>query len=217
MKKTVYSVVLSDEVIEKIDRLTYMHNTNRSNMINQILADYVSLTTPEKRNRDIFEELSELLCAGNNFREMLPPTHSVCSLASALCYKYNPTVRYSVELYRETSKEQGKIKVSVRTTNAVLIDSMIDFFCLWENTERKFGVKGNASFADGVYCRPIVLRKSPFCDEFYSDKISGGEIIARYISLFDRAMKIYFDDDTGNSERISELYYSYLRENGRII
>lgn len=48
MKKSVYSVVLSDEVIAKVDRIAYMNNTNRSNMINQILADYVSLTTPEK-------------------------------------------------------------------------------------------------------------------------------------------------------------------------
>ena len=69
MKKSVYSVVLSDEVIAKVDRIAYMNNTNRSNMINQILADYVSLTTPEKRISGIFEDLARLLYSGENFSE----------------------------------------------------------------------------------------------------------------------------------------------------
>ena len=47
--KNVYSIVLSSDVVDKIDRLAYERGTNRSNMINQILAEYVSYTTPEKR------------------------------------------------------------------------------------------------------------------------------------------------------------------------
>ena len=47
MKKSLYSIILSDEVVNEIDRLAYKANTNRSNMINQILAEYVSYTTPE--------------------------------------------------------------------------------------------------------------------------------------------------------------------------
>ena len=47
MKKSVYSIVLSDDVIDKIDELAYRTNTSRSNLINQILADHVSYTTPE--------------------------------------------------------------------------------------------------------------------------------------------------------------------------
>jgi len=41
MAKSVYSLVLRDEVVAEIDRLAYRMNTNRSNMINQILAEYV--------------------------------------------------------------------------------------------------------------------------------------------------------------------------------
>ena len=39
MAKSVYSLVLRDEVVAEIDRLAYRMNTNRSNMINQILAE----------------------------------------------------------------------------------------------------------------------------------------------------------------------------------
>ena len=54
MKKTVYSLVLSEDVVAEIDRLAYHNGTNRSNMINQILAEYVSYVTPEKKMQDIF-------------------------------------------------------------------------------------------------------------------------------------------------------------------
>ena len=51
MNKSVYSLVLSDEIVQEIDRMAYEAGASRSAMINQILADYVRYTTPEKRMR----------------------------------------------------------------------------------------------------------------------------------------------------------------------
>lgn len=48
VNKSVYSLVLADDVVEAIDRLAYSMNTSRSNLINQILAERVQLLTPEK-------------------------------------------------------------------------------------------------------------------------------------------------------------------------
>lgn len=47
MKKNMYSLMLAEKVVQAIDRLASEKGTNRSNLINQILAEYVSLTTPE--------------------------------------------------------------------------------------------------------------------------------------------------------------------------
>ena len=57
MKKSVYSLVLMDDVVEAIDRMAYSMNTSRSNLINQILAERVSYVTPEMRMRDIFSRI----------------------------------------------------------------------------------------------------------------------------------------------------------------
>ena len=57
MKKTVYSLVLSEDVIREVDKLAYQSGTNRSNMVNQILAEYVSLITPEKRMSHLLAEV----------------------------------------------------------------------------------------------------------------------------------------------------------------
>lgn len=54
LSKSVYSVVLMDDVVDAVDRLAYEAGTNRSNMINRILAEYVQLATPEQRMQDIF-------------------------------------------------------------------------------------------------------------------------------------------------------------------
>lgn len=57
MKKNVYSLVLSEDVVHEIDKLAYQRGTNRSNMVNQILAEYASLITPEKRMSHLLAEV----------------------------------------------------------------------------------------------------------------------------------------------------------------
>ena len=57
LQKSLYSLMLMDDVVREIDRLALQQNTNRSNFINQILAEYVSLMTPEKRIGNIFKNI----------------------------------------------------------------------------------------------------------------------------------------------------------------
>ena len=61
MKRSVYSLVLSDDVVEAIDNLAYSLGTSRSNLINQILAEKVRLVTPEQRMNDIFNQVENHL------------------------------------------------------------------------------------------------------------------------------------------------------------
>ena len=215
MKKSVYSVVLGDDVIAKVDRLAYLNNTNRSNMINQILAEYVSLTTPEKRISSIFDELARQLYTGETFTEWAPPTSSVMSLRTALSYKYNPTVKYAIELFRDLEAvEQGQIKVSTRTTNPALLSKMLSFYNFWAELERTYGFEGTDSFENGVFKRPIMHRQNTKAARNAKSGLSAGELIADYIVLFDGAMKLYF---SGNVEAIQPNYEDYIYSNTEII
>ena len=69
MKKSLYPLMLSDRVVQAIDALAAQSGTNRSNMVNQILADYVSYTTPEKRMEQVFDEMEHLLTGRDSFQE----------------------------------------------------------------------------------------------------------------------------------------------------
>ena len=69
MKKTLYSLMLNEEVVREIDAMAHQMGTNRSALINQILADYVSVLTPERRIENIFHAIEEMVAPA---RELVP-------------------------------------------------------------------------------------------------------------------------------------------------
>lgn len=46
-----YSLILAEDVVDEIDKMADAEGTNRSYLINRILADYVGIDTPENHNR----------------------------------------------------------------------------------------------------------------------------------------------------------------------
>ena len=60
MKKTLYSLMLNEDVVREIDAIAHRMGTNRSALINQILADYASVVTPERRIENIFRATNEV-------------------------------------------------------------------------------------------------------------------------------------------------------------
>lgn len=209
MNKSVYSLVLMDDVVEQIDRVAYEMNTSRSNMINQILAEYVSYMTPEKRMREIFSAVEQQLAGGSTFQVLLQPSDTMFSLRSALAYKYNPTVRYSVELYRNAKPLLGELRVSLRSQNSTLLLYLLQFFKLWVRVEESFLGRTESTVEDGRFIRKLVLRS----EGAEPDNETVGEAIAAYIDLFDRALKTFFanlSDPQRAVVQVQRLYVDYL-------
>ena len=100
MAKTMYSLMLSEDVVNAIDALAHRAGTNRSQMINMILAEYISYRTPEQRMREMFDSMERMLPADSPLQVMLRSSDSMLNLRSALAFKYNPTIRYTLELER---------------------------------------------------------------------------------------------------------------------
>ncbi len=69
MKKTLYSLMLNDEVVREVDALAHRMGTSRSSLINQILAEYVNYTTPERRINDVLSAIEQLMTPS---RELVP-------------------------------------------------------------------------------------------------------------------------------------------------
>lgn len=210
MNKSVYSLVLMDDVVEQIDRVAYEMNTSRSNMINQILAEYVSYMTPEKRMREIFSTVEQQLAGGSTFQVLLQPSDSMFSLRSALSYKYNPTIRYSVELYRNAKPLLGELRVSLRSQNSTLLLYLLQFFKLWVRIEESYLGRTESTVEDGRFIRKLVLRG----DAAELDNETVGEAIAAYIDLFDRSIKAFFaslSEPQRAVVQVQRLYAEHLR------
>ena len=132
MKKTLYSLMLNDEVVREVDILAHRLGTNRSALINQILAEYVNYTTPERRINDVLSAIEQLMAPSRDLVPFFAPNTFSMSLKSSLEYKYRPTVKYEVELYRGAGESIGELSVVFRTQSGSLIQAMTSFFRLWK-------------------------------------------------------------------------------------
>ena len=84
MKKNLYSLTLSDDVVREIDALAHRMGTNRSALVNRILAEYVSVPTPERRWNDIFAAIEELMTPTRELVPFFARGSSTMSLKSSL-------------------------------------------------------------------------------------------------------------------------------------
>lgn len=186
MKKSVYSLVLSDAVIAAVDRSAYAQGLSRSALINQVLADYVSYVTPEKRMEEVFRTMENLF--GNTAYHCVPrQSDSLFSLRAPLAYKYNPTIRYSLELFRGADEEGnvGVLRISLRTQNAALLAHLEGFFTLWAQLEQYYTSRPGLSLPGGRYekvIRPI--------HEMESAALARG--LAGYIEAVEENLNCYF-------------------------
>lgn len=201
MKRSVYSLVLSDDVIEAIDNMAYSLGTSRSNLINQILAEKVSLITPEKRIKNIFKEISNSMVE-DCYQVQAQQSDTLLSIRSSLKYKYRPTVRYSVELFRNSNQGIGQLKVIFRTQNQVLLQMVDNFFNVWAELESRY-IQNKISY---------LIEEGRFTRLFTSTSSSDvGVAISEYIRTFDTTLKQYFSNPN-DLISIENMYKKYLSQ-----
>lgn len=208
MSRSVYSLVLSDDVIRAVDRAAYAMNTSRSNLINQILAEYVSYTTPEKRMKDIFDSLTTLISRSEPFLIQSQGSDALLNIRSPLQVKYNPTIKYTVELFRDKESNVGELRIMTRTQSSALLDQLENFFLLFCTIETAYSrIPPQYQIGRGKFIRKFIL-KDPTMN---SDEI--GAAIGRYIQCIDRALNAYLTVSTHQRQAVvEETYRAYLSE-----
>lgn len=204
MKKSVYSLVLMDNVIEAIDTLAYSMNTSRSNLINQILAEKVALVTPEMQMQSIFETMERRLHGYSNLQIQSQASDTMMSIRSVLRYKYNPTIRYAINLYRGQGRELGELKVVSRTQSGLLADYLNQFFKVWGKIEIKSGHTEWMVEQGAKWSRNLMLEENK---TYQAEEIA--EAIATYIKVLDDGLKIFFGNIEHPNIMLEELNKHY--------
>lgn len=210
MKKTLYSVLLDEDVIREIDRLAHRNGVSRSSLVNQILAEYVDMTTPERRIGDVFRAMEDLLRPDPELVPFFAPNAMTMSLKSALDYKYRPTVKYAVELQPAGDTSIGELAVIFRTQSASLLEAMDRFFRLWKRTEDlylapRLGREIQCALYENRYVRQLAAPgRNCTVDEL-------AETISNYVRMFDRLMKGYL----AGRLTASDVAEQYAMETGR--
>ena len=221
MNKKVYSMVLMEEVVASIDRLAHKMHTNRSNMINQILADYCSFTTPEKRISNIFKYLEELI-DDEHHQILLKPTGSVISLKSSLNYHYNPSFHYAIELYRDAQDAIGYLKIQFRTQNQTLLTLLDTFFRFWVELEKRHltsfrGTESSYVIDEGKFEREFLFPT----DTHLHTSEHLAQAIAEYVQIFDCSIKVFFREYKKGidpaKKAVKNLYTNFMDNSDYII
>ena len=207
MKKNMYSLMLAEDVIQAIDELASEKNTNRSNLINQILADYVSLTTPEKHVRNIFDIIENFISRQSGNLLYSQPNDMTMSIKSPLQYHYRPTIRYEVEMYRTPRQTIGQLKIIFRTTSSELLVELTRFFKLWMQLEniyiKQFFSKGAIEYGleNGKFWRTFAV---PNDSDYTEEQI--GNAISQYIATFDEMLKDFLAGRYSSTEELEKRY-----------
>lgn len=211
LKRSVYSLVLMDDVIKAVDEEAYRQGTSRSNLINQILAQHLSYTTPEMRIRNIFDSVSDSL---DSYFQLIPQNSgSLMTIKTALQYRYNPTINYKVELLRSPDNYLGSLKVQIRTQSQNLIDLFCGFFKLWTSFEiiclgDKMPSDYSAEINSNKFSRKLYnpLKTSKINENYL------GEKIYKYINFLDSSIKLYLSDTESfrSQENNMKFYYNSL-------
>lgn len=187
MGKSMYSLMLSDEIVEAVDLLAAAGGRSRSAMIDHVLAEFASLSTPEARRRQVIATIEARVD-----RTVLRASVSqggTLTLSTALRYKYNPNLRYVVELYPESSY-LGELRVGLRSQNEALLGYLAAFFELWGRLEAHHlhtPPPPDLWEVEGARYRRILRRP---VGELGQEE--AGEAIAAYLSRMDACVKAFF-------------------------
>ncbi|MBR4306127.1 MAG: hypothetical protein IKT78_04710 [Ruminiclostridium sp.] len=219
MSKSVYSLVLSDDIVRAVDNLAYRMGVSRSALIDRILAEKLSVETPETRMRSIMENMMKIL-DNDIFRLQTAAGDSGMLIRSPLPYKYKPTIRYAVELHRE-GNYLGKLKVSFRTQNEALSTAINDFYKCFLKIESAYlsGIADVIAEIDGDKMeRNLNMPLTKNGRSITPDETANA--ISDYVRFIDKLIKIYFEylsDRRTALLLIDKLYKERMKETQIIV
>lgn len=195
--RSVYSLVLSDEVIAEVDKMAFKNGVSRSQYINDVLAEAVGVDTEKKLIQDIFDQINTVVSDMSNFR-VQKGGQTGFDFLSSLNYKYSPKVTYSVGLYEENGLK-GELKIALRTTNPLLLEITERFFNDFMQIEKAYN-KHSIYYVNGGK----LIRKLNFKGDTDISKQ-----ITDYVSSLDKLFNDYIEFYGENS--FKNLEKGYLR------
>lgn len=183
MHKSIYSVLLSDGLVARLDDIAYKKGVSRSAMLDRVLAEYLAEETVEMKMNNVFESVERMIDGYAGLRFNNQASDYMASVQSALAYRYNPTVKYSIELF--PAGDLGQLKISLRTKSEVLLGIMERFYSFFISLEKKYIGERAYAYDGNRFVRAFVRP-----DGLSTQK--AGESIAEYVADFDKYLRIYF-------------------------
>lgn len=217
MSKQVYSLVLSDQVIEKIDREAMVRGSNRSQIINDILCQQFGVWTPDLKMNRVMDIMAERLGLVESMQMVSASRGNTLQLRTTVSYKYKPKLKYVIEMSGKVQPVLAQLKIYSRTTSEPFLQGLVMFFGYLSEFEESIAsnialrqVRSSGySFEDNKFVKAFE------CDWTRTD-VEAEAIAAylcSYIQFLDEAIKMYFDyfgDWKHIDQQMKALFRKYL-------
>lgn len=217
MSKQIYSLVLSEQVVEKIDREALVRGSNRSQIINDMLCESFGVWTPDLKMNRVMDLMSATL-GDLETMEMVSATHgNTLQLRTSVAYKYKPKLKYVIEMSGKSHPTMAVLKIYSRTTSELFLQSLVMFFGYLNDFEEQ--IEASINFRR-VASLGYAFDEKRFIKEIECDwttKDVEAEAIAQYLSNYiqflDEGIKMYFNaygDWAYIDQQMRTLYKKYL-------
>ncbi len=204
MSKSLYSLILNDEVVSMVDKMARVNGVSRSSMIEKILANAVSYETPEIRANNIFDEIERLFSKSATMRYLESQSQYIGTIVGALDYRYNPAIKYNVELFPNSDK-LGQLKVTLRTQNGMLLDLMSDFYNFYIYLEKTYYNKS----ATYLFEQNKFIRLFDFPNTVVTTK-QLAQLLTIYVKDFDELLNVYFNNLTNDNSVFKKVERRFI-------
>lgn len=203
MKQRMYSIVLTQAIVEKLDELCVGEQMTRSGMINKILGDYLKVNTTGMLADEVLKAAGGLLA---EFDEVVAISPYGLLVGSVLAYPYRPMARYQLEVYRNWDHSFGQCTVYFRTRNPQLMGLLKRFFVAWMAVDYAF------SKADMTYDATLgrFVRVFPLSQQWMTDYL--GQQVGYYLRGLDFIMKRWLSKGYLDNQELSSLYQLLIIE-----
>lgn len=206
MAKSVYSVVLDDEVVRYLDLAAAKTGESRSQFINRVVAKEVGFSTYREKLDEVVTAINSFVAAHEKLR-MVRRQKAAVDFLSALNYKYSPRVTYSVELFPD--RRAAKLSVALRTTSPVLIELCGRFFKLIGALEEESLKRRTFVVEDGRLVRWLQIPDG-------ADGVQAASCITDYVNYFDGLLNTYVAYPT-EDERVNAVIDEFVRRKQNIL
>ncbi len=212
MKKDLYNIMLSKDIIEEIDKIAYERDVDRSYILNEILAEYLSIKIPELNVKEVFQMVELNMNKTSVFKVQKRLSDCIIYVKSSLKHEYRPELKYSVEMFNNDEFKIGKLKLVFRTYDIHTLKRFNDFINIWISLETHYIHKYfknreiQYEVENGRFNRTLMMPKdiTPATNEILS------QAICEYIIKFDEMLKFYLNGQ--NLDSIERIYLEYINK-----
>lgn len=205
MTKNIYSLLLSENSVRAIDKIAAKRNMSRSAVIDEILSRYTGTENSDNFFREIWSETESLFSRAETMKFVNNAQTNMAQVITSLPYKYNPKVRYTLELSDEPDV-LCYVTLNTRTQNPLLSAVFGTFYARLAQLEDKYLDNVSAKMLDGKYVSVLHGQLSRTHETSLQ--------ITEYILTLDGMLRAFICGDEDTTERLFVAYA--MRHNARI-